>query len=140
MTRLLPSLFMIALATGAPRAWADPGDIYGVWRNPKNSVHLDIRRCGASACGYVLWASPKAQAAARRGSGQDLVGRQLLRDFTPSRDGWRGKVYVPDMNRTITGSARLVDAEHLEAQGCFLAEIFCKRQIWTRMAETDSTQ
>jgi uncharacterized protein (DUF2147 family) len=140
MSRLFVSLFLIALALSAPaaRAAATEG-IYGVWRNPKNTVHVDIRPCGTSACGYAIWASPKAQAAARRGSGKELIGMQLLRDFAPAKTGWRGKVFVPDMNITLSGAARLVDAEHLDAQGCLLA-VICKHQIWTRVAEGEEAQ
>src|SRR5688500_12465270 len=101
---MLSSLAAIALLAGATPAAAEP-DLFGLWRNPKNSVHVDIRPCGGSACGYVVWASPKAQADARKGSGRELVGMQLLRDFAPTGRNWRGKVFVPDLNRTFTGSA-----------------------------------
>jgi uncharacterized protein (DUF2147 family) len=140
MIRLLPALCLAAFALAAPQARADQGGLYGVWRNPHDSVHLDIRPCGAVACGYVVWASPKAQADARRGSGQDLVGQQLLHDFTPSKGGWRGKVFVPDLNRTFSGSARMMDGGHLEAQGCLIGNILCKRQIWTRLGEVQAAR
>jgi len=125
----------LVLSPAASAAQAAPDGLFGVWRNPKDSVHLDIRSCGESACGYVVWASAKAQADARRGSGKELVGLQLLRDFTHGKGAWRGRVFVPDLNRTLAGSARRVDDGHLEAQGCLLAGILCKRQIWTRVAE-----
>ena len=82
----------------------------------------------------MVWASEEAQADARRGTGQPLIGQQLLRDFAPDRNGgWKGKVFVPDMNRTFTGAARLVDAGRLEAQGCLLGKVLCKRQTWRRV-------
>jgi len=120
----------VALAPTVSLA-ADNG-LLGVWRNPKNSVHVDIRPCGASACGVVVWASPQAQADARQGSGRELIGMQLFQDFSRRGDAWRGKVYVPDLNRTLAGAARIVDANHLEAKGCALA-LFCKTQVWTRV-------
>src|SRR5438874_1528740 len=91
----LAAFFGVAAASAASAA---ANDLLGVWRNPKNSVHVDIKPCGASACGYVVWASPKAQADARKGSGRELVGMQLLQDFAPNPHGWRGKVFVPDLN------------------------------------------
>jgi uncharacterized protein (DUF2147 family) len=118
------------IATSAPATAQD--DLLGVWRNPKNSVHVDIRPCGASACGVVVWASPKARDDARRGSGRELVGMQLFQDFTRATNEWRGKVFVPDLNRTLAGAARVVDVNHLEAKGCALG-FFCKTQIWTRV-------
>ena len=62
-----------------------------------------------------------------------LVGLQLLRDFTPDGAGWRGKVFAPDLNRTFSGTARPLDAGRLEARGCLLGRVLCKRQVWTRV-------
>jgi uncharacterized protein (DUF2147 family) len=133
MIRLLFTSCLIVLALASRPAQAAQDDIYGVWRNPKDTVHVDIRPCGTSACGVVVWASPKAQAAAKKGSGKELVGQQLLRDFAPYKGGWKGKVFVPDINKTLTGTARLSDGQHMEAQGCLL--LFCKKQVWTRIQE-----
>jgi uncharacterized protein (DUF2147 family) len=139
MIRLLLSLSLISFAVSALPARADDG-LFGVWSNPKNSVHLDIRPCGGSACGYVVWATPQAQADAKRGSGDNLIGQQLLRDFEPSKTGWRGKVFVPDLNHTFSGGARLVDASHLEAQGCLIGNFLCKKQIWTRVGDVQASR
>lgn len=130
--RPLQALLAVAVLSAATGASAADNDLLGVWRNPKNSVHLDIRSCGTSACGVVVWASPGAQEDARRGSGRELIGMQLFQDFTRSGEKWRGKVFVPDLNRTFAGAVRLVDAEHLEAKGCALG-LFCKTQVWTRL-------
>lgn len=108
--------------------------VEGVWRNPKNTVHVEIRPCGASSCGYVVWASPKAQADARKGGAQNLVGMLLLRNFHQVKDRvWRGKVFVPDLNMTLSGSAELMDPTTLKAKGCLIAAIACKSQKWTRI-------
>jgi uncharacterized protein (DUF2147 family) len=125
----------LAFATAAASA---PAELFGRWRNPADSVHMDIRPCGASACGSVVWASPQAQADARRGSGRELVGLQLFRDFAPAKRGWRGKVFVPDLNRTLAGTARLLDPSHLEARGCLLGNVLCRTQVWSRVVEGGS--
>jgi len=142
MRRLFSIVSLLGLAAGliATPAGAAVDDLYGVWRNPRDSVHLEIKPCGGSACGVVVWASAKAQADARRGSGQNLVGQQLLRDFAPAGGGWRGKVFVPDLNHVFAGSARAIDAGHIEAKGCLIGGIFCKSQTWTRVAEAQSTR
>ena len=136
MKRLV--LGLVVSASLAVAANASAGDLLGVWRNPKNSVHLDIRPCGPSACGYVVWASPGAQADAKKGSGRELIGMQLLQDFAPNAHGWRGKVFVPDLNRTLTGSARTIDINHIEAKGCLFGSILCKAQVWTRLNQGES--
>jgi uncharacterized protein (DUF2147 family) len=123
------------IATSGSAAAQD--DLLGEWRNPKNSVHVDIRQCGTSACGVVVWASPTARDDARRGSGRELVGMQLFQNFTRAADEWRGKVFVPDLNRTLAGAARIVDVNHLEAKGCALG-FFCKTQVWTRVSPSES--
>ena len=135
---LMLSLAVLAGLASAAVAAPAQNDLLGVWRNPKNSVHVDIRQCGPSACGYVVWATTKAQADARKGSGRELIGLQLLQDFAPAGQGWRGKVFVPDLNRTLTGAARSIDVNHLEAKGCLIGSILCKAQVWTRLKEGES--
>jgi uncharacterized protein (DUF2147 family) len=132
MSRVLPLIVTLACLAPAAGSAADT-EVFGVWRNPKGSVHLEVRPCGPSACGYVVWASEEAQADARKGSGQPLIGQQLLRDFRPDGDSWRGRVYAPDLDRTFSGGARLLDAGRLEARGCLLGRVLCKRQVWTRV-------
>jgi uncharacterized protein (DUF2147 family) len=135
LKRLLVSLAALACLAAAPASAAGATtDVFGVWRNPKNSVHVDIRPCGDSACGYVVWASEKARKAAFEGSGKELVGQQLFREFVKISDEWRGRVFVPDLNRTFSGGARLRDDTHLEARGCVLGRILCKTQLWTRIS------
>lgn len=121
-----------ALAQSAPAA--RPGDIYGVWRNPKGSVHIEIRPCETRTCGYVVWANPEARADVKKKNNQDLVGMQLLRDFSASDpDEWKGRVYVPDLDMTFSGQVRLLSRASLRAKGCLLPNILCKSQVWTRV-------
>lgn len=134
----LLSAALLALAGAAlPAAPAQADEpIFGTWQNPKNSVHLEIRHCGqGAACGVVVWASPKAQADALKGSGQPLVGETLFRELRPASDGaWQGKVFVPDLNKTFSGSAKVVEAgAALQAKGCFIGNLLCKSQTWRRV-------
>jgi uncharacterized protein (DUF2147 family) len=130
---------MSAMSVAGPALAADagparPSDIFGVWRNPKGSVHIEIKPCGAGTCGYVVWANAEAQADVKKGSNQGLVGMQLLRDFSASGDNeWRGKVFVPDLNMTFSGQVRLLDRAALRAKGCLLPNFLCKSQVWTRV-------
>ena len=115
---------------------AEEARTYGIWRNPKNSVHLEIKDCGEMACGVVVWANVRAKSDARKGGSANLVGQQLLRDFAPDKTGaWRGKVFVPDLNMTFSGTAEVLDARTLRAKGCVLGNLICKSQIWTRVDE-----
>ena len=119
-----------ALAADAPR----PGDVYGVWRNPKGTVHIEIKPCENRTCGYVVWASAEAKADVKKKKNQELVGMQLLRDFSASDPNeWKGRVYVPDLDMTFSGQVRLLDRASLRAKGCLLPNFLCKSQTWTRV-------
>ena len=133
--RTLISLAIAASAAVAFPASASAQDaIYGVWRNPKNSVHIDIQKCGEYLCGRVVWANAHAREDARNGGTKELIGSQLLRNFQPGKGGaWKGKVFVPDLNVTVSGTAELVDANTLRARGCVFAGIGCKSQNWKRV-------
>ena len=124
----------VALGATAPASAAPEPTLFGKWRNPKNSVHIDIRPCAQGACGYVIWANAKAQKDAREGGTPNLIGMQLFREFHQKKNGmWHGRVFVPDMNRTFSGSAEPVDARTLRAKGCFIGNVLCKTQLWTRI-------
>ncbi len=106
----------------------------GIWRNPEGSVHIRAEPCGANMCGVVIWANDQARNDAVKGSGMELVGSTLFRDFRPDkRSGWRGQVYVPDVGKTFSGTIILKDVNHLEGKGCLLGRFFCKSQIWKRV-------
>lgn len=126
----------VALWAGAGMATAQTarGDIYGVWRNPKGSVHIEIKPCETRTCGYVVWANPEARADVKKKNNQDLVGMQLLRDFAASDPNeWKGRVFVPDLDMTFSGQVRLLDRASLRAKGCLLPNFLCKSQVWTRV-------
>lgn len=131
---LISALIVAATGLAAPASAGAQEQIYGVWRNPKNSVHIDIQPCGEYLCGRVVWANAHAREDARKGGTKELVGSQLLRNFAPGKGGaWKGKVFVPDLNVTVSGTAELIDANTLKARGCFFAGLGCKAQNWKRV-------
>lgn len=126
------ALCAIALFAAPPAFAADP--VFGVWRNAKETVHIDIQPCGASACGTVVWATPEAEARVLKVSGKTLVGLQLFRDMVRNGAGvWRGRAFVPDLNMTFSGFAQSSDGKVLRAKGCLLVSVLCRTQIWTRV-------
>jgi uncharacterized protein (DUF2147 family) len=105
-----------------------------VLRNPSNSVHVRIHPCGKSRCGTVVWANDKAKADSARGGTHNLVGTELFREFREvSPKVWRGKVFVPDLNKVLTGTGTVKDQNTIVARGCLFAGIGCKSQTWTRV-------
>ena len=105
-----------------------------VLRNPSNSVHVRIQPCGKGRCGTVVWANDKAKADSARGGTRNLVGTQLFREFHEiSPKVWKGKVFVPDLNKVFSGTGTIKDQNTIVARGCLFAGIGCKSQIWTRV-------
>ena len=105
-----------------------------VLRNPSNSVHVRIHPCGKSRCGTVVWANDKAKADSARGGTRNLVGTELFREFREvSPNVWKGKVFVPDLNKVFTGTGTVKDQNIVVARGCLFGSIGCKSQTWTRV-------
>ena len=102
------ALLPVAAPVFADEAPAPP--LATEWRNPSNSVQVRIDECGGQLCGTVIWASAKAQADARKGGTENLVGTRLFRDLNPAGDGkWSGKVFVPDIRKTFSGTITFAD-------------------------------
>ena len=124
-----------AVSSFAGTADAQTQQPTGVWRNPRNSVHVRIQPCGRDMCGIVVWASARAQQKARAAGTRSLIGAQLFRQFRPQAGGvWGGRVFVPDLARTVAGTLRVRSPNAVEASGCTLGGIVCRSQTWTRVS------
>jgi uncharacterized protein (DUF2147 family) len=107
----------------------------GVWRNPRNSVHVRIQPCGRNICGTVVWASARAQQKARDAGTPNLIGAQLFRQFQAERgSSWGGRVFVPDLARTVSGTLQVRGPNAVVASGCLLGRMMCRSQTWTRVS------
>ena len=132
-----PRLTALALGAAAvlsaPTALAQVGKDL-VLRNPQNSVHVRIHPCGKTRCGTVVWANAKAKADSARGGTPNLIGTELFREFREvSPKVWKGKVFVPDVNRVFTGTGTVKGKDTIVARGCLFAGVGCKSQVWTRV-------
>ncbi len=128
---ILPALVLFpAIAAAGP----SEAPIASEWRNPGNSVHVRLDRCDGAVCGIVTWASDKAIADARRGGTTRLVGTALFRDLKPAGDGkWSGKVFVPDIRQTFSGTIEFQGGDKMVGKGCVLFGLICKSQTWSRL-------
>jgi uncharacterized protein (DUF2147 family) len=127
--------FLAATTLGSAALAASAPQPSGVWRNPKNSVHIRIQPCGGSVCGTVVWASPKVQEKARKAGTPNLIGKQLLQEFRSEGPGaWGGRVFVPAMARSVSGKLKAAGPNSVVASGCLLGRFVCKSQVWTRIS------
>lgn len=123
MPMILPALTLVA--ANAP--------IEGRWTNPGGSVTIAIASCGAALCGTVVAASDGAKADAARGGTANLIGAQLLTGFTaigPTR--WKGRLFVPDINKRPRATLQLTSPRQLKVSGCMVGRVVCRSQMWTR--------
>lgn len=110
----------------------------GVFKNPAGSVQVRLTECGTGLCGTIVSANAKARADAAKAGQTKLIGMQLFREMSaePAAAGeprrWTGKVYVPDLDKTVSGKAEL-HGRTLSVTGCLVAGAFCKGQDWTRI-------
>lgn len=122
----------LAMFAGTADAQTQPT---GVWRNPRNSVHVRIEPCGPAMCGTVVWASPRAQERARAEGMETLIGAELFRQLRPeAADSWTGRMFVPDLRRTVPGTLRVRSPDAVEASGCMMGGLVCRSQTWTRVS------
>ena len=126
---------LIAALLAAPfAAQAAPDNSYGVWQNPSGSVHVRATPCGTAMCGVVIYANAKAKADAAKGGSANLIGMDLFQNFTKvDATHWKGRVFVPDINKTFSGTVTVIDADTLSGKGCLIGGIGCKSQTWTRV-------
>ncbi|UIJ45895.1 DUF2147 domain-containing protein [Sphingomonas cannabina] len=136
---MIAAVVSAVLLTAAPtpataRVEEGIGTLAGEWRNKKDTVHIRTHACGALVCGTVSWASAEAEADARRGGTPELVGTKIFREFRPEGDGsYKGKVFVPDMNRTFAGRLTVTSDDKLLGKGCVLGGLICKTSTWVRV-------
>lgn len=125
-----PAVFALTLTAAAPPTVDPRGD----WRNTRDTVHMRVAACGEALCATVIWASDKAKADARKGSGQDLVGSRLLSDLRRHANGrWKGKAYVPDIDVRASAVMVPVKPNLLRVSGCILGGLICRTAHWHRM-------
>ena len=123
-----------ALMLGPVPALAQRAGQDNVFRNPSNSVHVRIHPCGKGRCGTVVWANDKAKADSARGGTRNLIGTELFKEFREiSPKVWKGKVFVPDLNKVFSGTGTIKDQNTIVARGCLIGNFGCKSQTWTRV-------
>jgi len=127
-------LLVLGLIAAVPAYAGQDDAVVGTWRNIRNTMHIQMYHCGASICGKVVWASDEAVADAQRGGSGNPIGTQVFSDFQKDDGGnWRGRVFVPDLHKTFSGSLSIVDRNTLKGSGCLIGRVFCKSKVLVRI-------
>lgn len=125
-------LLGLALIGAAGGTVADPA--VGLWSNPKGTLSVRTRRCGAQLCATVVHASAKAQAKAAAAGVPDLIGTELFSNYRPAGErDWSGTLYVPDRGKRVASKLQAADGRTMKVSGCLVGGLVCKSQIWVRM-------
>lgn len=140
MSRLLACIVLtmnVAVASAQAGAQPEPTRASvswaGTWTNGNDTMHVRAAPCGDAMCGIVVWADEKTKAdiAAR---GRTLLGTQVFREFRQTGPNeWKGKVYVPAIDQTVTGRIELTDPDHITASACALFGFGCQTRHWKRI-------
>lgn len=125
---------LLALTAAAPAYAGQDDAVVGTWRNMRNTMHIQTYHCGPSICGKVVWASDEAVADAKRGGSGNPIGTEVFSNFQKDAGGnWRGRVFVPDLRKTFSGSLLIVDRNTLKGSGCLIGRVFCKSKVLVRI-------
>lgn len=131
MTRL--AILLAAALAAVPASAAAQSPLEGTWTNPKGSVTVRIAPCGEQLCGRVVNASAKAKRDAAEGGTRNLVGTTILSGIAPAgTNKWRGRAFMPKVNRHAMANLSLAGRNKLNVQGCLLS-VLCKSQTWSRV-------
>lgn len=125
------AVFAIALP-----AHADPA---GMWTTSKAKVR--VSDCGGGLCATVVsLKEPNDEAGnqkvdrnnADKGKRErPIVGISILSGMKPDGDKWSGQIYNPEDGKTYKATMTEQGGE-LKVQGCALAGLICKTQVWKR--------
>lgn len=133
MKALLSALVAATLIVCSMPAIAE-SEVKGLWLNPRGTVAVRTGDCDGKLCGWIVWANSEAKADAKSSGIDQLIGIELLEDYTPDGAGkWSGSVYVPDMGHHFSSTIRQLSPSELKVQGCLIGGFICKSQIWQRV-------
>jgi uncharacterized protein (DUF2147 family) len=129
---LVPALVLVAGAASAA-----PAPITGRWLTEGGKAIVEIAPCGPQLCGRILRIikptpgrpatdiqNPNAALRTR-----PLQGINILSEFKPGSDRWKGRIYDPESGKTYR-SELLANGNALTVKGCIA--FFCQSQSWTR--------
>jgi uncharacterized protein (DUF2147 family) len=119
---------ILALAgfTVLPFATAQAADPTGVWINDTGRGAIEIKSCGASLCGHVVWVKDTTDT---KGCGRQIIGNAAKVDGSTWDNGW---IYSPEKKKKYDVELKPLSNGTLQVTGYAGTKLFSKTMIWKR--------
>jgi uncharacterized protein (DUF2147 family) len=144
LTMLASVFLVVGTVTGA---FAGSASVEGIWYDDTGKGAVEIRRCGGSLCGHIVWLrNPKDKAgqpltdqlnptADRRT--RPICGLQVIGRLEPMQDGsWdRGWIYDPKQGKAFDVMVSLRSPDELVVTGYLGLKFLSESFVWRRAPE-----
>ena len=121
--RLAPLAALIAIGASGVSLAAQPTYL-GDWARADGKTKIHVASCGASVCARNTWV--------RRGSGEKVGDRLILRVKPVAAGQWSGNAYDPQRSKTYAINVR-VTYRRMTTRGCVMDGFVCESMSWGRM-------
>lgn len=124
------SFLILSAATGvallSTHAANAAGDPTGVWFNDTGRGAIEIKNCGGSLCGHVVWVKDTTDT---RGCGRQIIGDAAKVGANVWDNGW---IYNPDKKKKYDVELKPLSNGTLQVTGYAGTKLFSKTMIWKR--------
>lgn len=108
-------------------ASAEAATPYGVWVDHTGRGAVEVKKCGATLCGVVVWARKRAEA--RRGCGRKLFGGLKQVGLNSWDNGW---IIEPDTGSKYDVAIKPLGRNRLQVTGYAGTKLFSRSMIFKR--------
>lgn len=115
---------LLALSFASPSFAA--GDPTGVWLDDSGRGAIEIKSCGKSYCGHVVWTRDTSDA---KGCGRQMIGDVTSSDGSVFDGGW---IYSPERKKNYDVELKPLSGDRLQVTGYAGVKLFSKTFVWTR--------
>lgn len=126
MKVMASAIAVFSLAPAAFESASAASDPTGIWMNDTGRGAIEIKHCGDTLCGNVVWVRNTADA--------DGCGKQIIGNVAPVGGGhWdNGWIYSPEKGRKYSVELTPLDNGTLRVTGYAGFKFLSKTMIWTR--------
>lgn len=138
----MPAALFIAvaafcIASTEAQALSDE-DVLGVWRDPDSGSHIQMYRCGESACAKVVQVKEPGRKDVHNPNpalrDRPVVGVVIMnggKKVAPLQ--WKGSLYNTRDGGTYDGTLTLVSENQLKLRGCIMGGLICAGPTWEKV-------